>query len=129
MALEDRKTPYELLVRFNPDGSVRGAHAQFMRRVTLDGELLKEEIGAAEPLDTADLATSALMSDIARQALADVSRLTDQVAALEAALQAALAEARAAAEARASVAQQLGEARMQIETMKLAQLNPTGDAA
>lgn len=80
--VQDIKTPYEILIRFGEDGKPRGAHAQFIRRVTLDGELLKEELGNAEPLDLEDFPTSSLMTDATRDALAEVTRLSERVVAL-----------------------------------------------
>jgi hypothetical protein len=41
--IEDRTTPYELLVRFDENGAVSGAHFIRRRIVYLDGEKLKEE--------------------------------------------------------------------------------------
>lgn len=74
--LQDVKIPYEILIRFGDDGTPRGAHVQYVRRVTLKGELLKEEIGESEPLDLKGFPTSTVMSDATRDALAEVTRKT-----------------------------------------------------
>lgn len=81
--VEDIKIPYEILIRFGETGLPKGAHAQFIRRVSVDGEVLKEELGDAVPLDLAGFPTSTLMSDTARDALAEVGRLTDANASLD----------------------------------------------
>jgi cell division protein FtsB len=75
MALEDTNVPYEILVRFGTDGLPRGAHCQYLRRVVLDGEVLKEEIQPAQPIDLEGFPTSTIMSDATRDALAQVAIL------------------------------------------------------
>lgn len=83
-SVEDVKIPYEILIRFDADGLPKGAHAQFIRRVRVDGEMLKEEIGDAVPLDLEGFPTSLLMSDTARDALVEVTRLNAENNALKA---------------------------------------------
>lgn len=73
--VEDVKVPYEILIRFGEDGAPLGAHVQYLRRVTLDGEVLKVEIGDALPLDIVGFPTSELMTAATRDALAEVTRL------------------------------------------------------
>jgi hypothetical protein len=51
MALEDKSVPYEILIRFDPEGRLQGAHKIERRIVALDGEVLKDEPGDAQPLD------------------------------------------------------------------------------
>ncbi|MDQ0454726.1 hypothetical protein [Rhizobium paknamense] len=82
MALKDEKTPYEILVRFGDDGQPKGAHVLYRRVVTLDDEVLKDEILAAQPLDLEGFPTSAIMTDATRDALAKVSSQEAQIAAL-----------------------------------------------
>ncbi|WP_430259768.1 hypothetical protein [Neorhizobium sp. IRS_2294] len=82
MDLKDVKIPYEILIRFGLDGLPAGAHCQYLRRVTLDGEVLKEEIGQAEPLDIAGFPTSDIMSNTTRDALARVTSLESEKAVL-----------------------------------------------
>lgn len=82
MAIEDKKIPYELLVRYGLDGEPAGAHVQYRRRIIMDGELLKEELGTAEPIDLEGFPTSAIMADTTRDALARVTVLNDLVNAL-----------------------------------------------
>jgi len=81
MAIEDRLIPYEILVRFGDDGTPKGAHAQYRRVVTFDGEVLKDEPLPAQPLDMDGFPTSAIMSQTTAQALARVSVL--EASALE----------------------------------------------
>lgn len=111
--VEDTKTPYEILIRFGDDGLPRGAHAQFIRRVKIDGELIKEEIGNAEPLDIGDFPASAIMSDTTRDALAEVTRLNAVVEGMN---------AEAAANANAAEL-----ARQQIADMELTVANLTAE--
>ena len=82
MALTDSKVPYEILIRFNDDGTPRGAHVQNRRVVVMDGEVLKDEILPAAPLDLAGFPTSAIMTDAARDALARVTTLEGEKAGL-----------------------------------------------
>lgn len=44
------KTPYEFLVRFNPDGSVSGAHIKFLETFTEGVEVIMRREGMAEPV-------------------------------------------------------------------------------
>lgn len=91
MALIDTNTPYEILIRFGYDGLPKGAHAQYLRRVILDDEVLKEEIGDAVPLDIVGFPTSTVMTDTTRDALAEITRLNEENAMLAAQLNAASA--------------------------------------
>jgi len=82
MALTDVKIPYEILIRFGEDGKPKGAHVLFRRVVTLDGEILKDEIQSAEPIDVEGFPTSQLMADATRDALAKVTAQAAEIAAL-----------------------------------------------
>lgn len=78
MAITDTKTPYEILIRFGLDGLPAGAHCQYLRRVVLDGEVLKEEVSPAEPIDLDGFPTSEVMTDVLRDALAQIALLTSR---------------------------------------------------
>lgn len=78
MAIEDKKIPYELLVRYGLDGKPAGAHVVYRRRVVMDGEVLKDEVGPAEPIDLDGFPTSDVMKDALRDALAQIAVLTAQ---------------------------------------------------
>lgn len=82
MALTDSTVPYEILIRFNDDGTPRGAHVQNRRVIVMDGEVLKDDILPAAPLDLAGFPTSAIMTDAARDALARVTTLEGEKAEL-----------------------------------------------
>lgn len=82
MSVEDVKVPYEILVRFDENGAPSGAHVQYRRRVTLDGEVLKEEIQDAQPIDLDGFPTSAIMSDATKIALAKIDSQASQIALL-----------------------------------------------
>lgn len=79
MAIEDKKIPYELLVRYGLEGQPAGAHVIYRRRVVMDGEVLKDEIGTAEPIDLAGFPTNDIMTDTTRDALAEVATLTARI--------------------------------------------------
>lgn len=96
MDLKDVKIPYEILIRFGLDGLPVGAHCQYLRRVVLDGEVLKEDVGPAEPIDLEGFPTSAVMTDALRDALAQIAvlsaranELADQVSAASGAVETA----------------------------------------
>jgi hypothetical protein len=98
MAVADEKIPYEILIRFGADGVPLGAHVQYRRRVTIDGEVVKDDPMPAEALAMGgDFPTSAVMNDALARALAGIA---DRAAEL-AAVKAALAERDAAIEAMA----------------------------
>lgn len=73
--IDDKKVPYEILIRFGEDGKPKGAHVQYRRIVTLDGEILKDEPLPAEPLGLADFPTSDVMNETTAAALARVTEL------------------------------------------------------
>lgn len=87
---------YEVLIRGNPDGTVKGAHMLYMERFTDDatGELIVEKEGVAEPLDPAavesllgkemakageQVVTLAAERDAAQSRLAAANRLMDEL--------------------------------------------------
>jgi hypothetical protein len=51
MDVQDITVPYEILLRFDADATLRGAHMIGRRIVTIDGEVVKDEPGDAIPLD------------------------------------------------------------------------------
>lgn len=102
----DINVPYEILIRFGTDGKPRGAHAQFLRRVMLDGELLKEELGNAVPLDISDFPASDIIGQTATDALAELTRANAENSALAAALN---EQANKLAEAEQQAAQALAD--------------------
>jgi len=87
--IQDQTFPYELLVRYGPDGAPVGAHVQYLRRITLDGEVIKDDILPAQPIDLAGFPTSGIMADTCRDALATVATQAAQIAALNGQLETA----------------------------------------
>lgn len=83
MTLLDVKTPYEVLIRYGIDGLPQGAHSQMVRTVTLDGEILKQDILPAQPLDLAGFSLSGLMTTTTQNALTRVTALTTENAELK----------------------------------------------
>lgn len=89
MAVTDRTIPYEILIRFDAQAAVQGAHLIRRRIVELDGERLKDDIGMAQPvaLDGEDgLVLRSVLDEALALALADNEALRAQRAALELAL-------------------------------------------
>ena len=82
--LTDVQVPYEILIRFGEDGSFRGAHAQMRRIVTLDGEVLKDEVLPATSLARAGFDTSEIMTGATQSAFDRATVLAAEVAALTA---------------------------------------------
>lgn len=76
MTVIDNTHPYEILIRFGEDGKPRGAHVQRQRIVIMDGEKLKHDVLAPEPLGLNDFPTSDFMTNATRDALASATRLT-----------------------------------------------------
>jgi len=87
--IQDQTFPYELLVRYGPDGTPVGAHVQYLRRITLDGEIIKDDVLPAQPIDLDGFPTSEIMEDTCRDALATVATQTAQITTLNAQLQTA----------------------------------------
>ncbi|SES05250.1 hypothetical protein [Rhizobium sp. NFR03] len=79
MAFEDKKIPYELLVRYGLDGKPAGAHVQYRQVLVVDDVIRSDALGPAEPIDLAGFPTSAIMSDTTRDALAQIATLNARV--------------------------------------------------
>ncbi|RKD61652.1 hypothetical protein [Rhizobium sp. WW_1] len=90
--IQDVIIPYELLVRFGPDAAPTGAHVQYLRRVTLDGEIIKDDVQPPQPVDLAGFPTGAIMTDTTRDALAKVTSQAAQIATLSGQLDIVTAE-------------------------------------
>lgn len=88
MSLIDKTVPYEILIRFDEEGAPKGAHVQYRRIVILDDERLKDEPLPAQPLDLAGLDASDLIGELAASALARVTELERDNAALREQLEA-----------------------------------------
>jgi hypothetical protein len=86
MALNDRTIPYEILIRFDDQGAVGGAHLIKRRIVELDGERLKDEVGLAQPV-AIEGEDAPVLRDVLDEALtlalADNAALRARIAALE----------------------------------------------
>ncbi len=73
MDLTDVTIPYEILIRFDGDGAFKGAHQVRRRVVTLAGEVLKDDLLPAEPLDPDGM--GAAIGEAAARAIADAAAL------------------------------------------------------
>lgn len=56
MALQERTRNYEILIRFNEDGSI-GAHRQNISEIIKDGAVIAASVLTPEPLTVAELTT------------------------------------------------------------------------
>ena len=76
--------PYELLVRWLPDGSLSGAHHICNMVVTADDGTVTIVPGEPKPLDTASSAFTTLIGTALSASQAQVTALTAQVSELQA---------------------------------------------
>lgn len=74
MPITDVTVPYEILIRFGPDGKVQGAHVQ-KRRIIKDGDtVLVDTPLDAEPLDISkDFPSSEILGDTLADALSQLN--------------------------------------------------------
>lgn len=101
--IEKTVTPYEYLVRFNPDGTIRGQHIRYLERITEGGGVLVEREG--EAVSVGDATRAVLLDTALGGVAAALARATELAHS-----------AQQAAEAKAAVAlqgQQAAETRMQ----------------
>ncbi|RKD61566.1 hypothetical protein [Rhizobium sp. WW_1] len=110
----DQTIPYELLVRFGPDGTPAGAHVQYLRRITLDGVIIKDDVQPAQPVDLAGFPTSDIMSDACRDALAKVTAQVAEIATLNGKLDLSGADLTKARADLATVTADAGDLRKQL---------------
>ncbi len=118
--IQDQTFPYELLVRFGPDGTPVGAHVQYLRRITLDGEIIKDDVQPAQPIGIGDFPTSAIMSDATQDALAKVTAQTAQITALNGQLDISTAELTKARADLATVAADATQLRTELTNVQQA---------
>ncbi len=79
-------TPYELLIRWDEGGSLKGAHFQRRQRVTLAGDLLADRLLDPAPIAAGDLPAHDVLGTTLAEALAALSRADARIVELEAAL-------------------------------------------
>lgn len=80
------KKPYELLIRWDQEGKLAGAHVQY-RFVITDGDaVVAESVGQAEPLSLAGFPLSEVLSTAQADALAECESLRTSLAASQLAL-------------------------------------------
>ncbi len=116
MNLTDVTVPYEILIRFGSDGSLKGAHQQRRRIVQLDGEILKDQELPAEPIDVAGM--GAVLGEASAIAITSAAALLlerDRLAAERDDLSAMVAAAAAARDAAESAAAKAAEDRDKLE--------------
>ena len=78
--METKKQPYELLVRWDREGKVQGAHVQNRIVITEGGAFLGETIGNAEPLKLGEFPLQDVLTEVQASALADVMRMQEEAA-------------------------------------------------
>jgi hypothetical protein len=93
--MEKQKLPYELLVRWDEAGKLKGAHVQF-RTIYRDGdEIISDKIEHAEPIAVAGnkgFPISDVLGDVEAAALASVNQATADAEATVAAVNEAAAK-------------------------------------
>ncbi len=123
MAKTETHVPYEILLRFDPAGLLAGAH--YIRRhiVAYDGEVVRDDIGPAEPVaigSTPEEGTPHVLADVLGEALAGATAaaaaLTTRLDEAEERLAAGLAAATAA------------ETALQAATARIAELEAAAAA-
>lgn len=86
--MRTKQLPYEFMVRWDGNGRLAGAHAQFRYVTTADdGTLIGEFVGAAEPVAVAGangFPLADILSDIQAAALASLQAVTAERDALAA---------------------------------------------
>jgi hypothetical protein len=93
--LIDSTVPYEILIRFDDSGALAGAHKIERRRVSLDGEVLKDEVGPAKPIAVDDADDPGGLWGVLGEALTRALARTAEQASEISGLRAQLAEASA----------------------------------
>ncbi|KQY71357.1 hypothetical protein ASD52_06660 [Ensifer sp. Root142] len=117
MAIQDTKTPYEILIRYGNDGSLQGVHALYLRKIILNGEVLKEEAVPAEDVDLEGFETSQIMNETTRSALMRVVALEAEVSALKSQLTAATEAHSQCSDMAASLAKRLAKSDEMIKSL------------
>jgi hypothetical protein len=82
MAITTDEVPYEQLIRFNPDGTVKGMQLQTIKRYFDNGELVAEKISAAIPVAVADndgLPVNSVVGDLAIAQQKTIDKLTAEL--------------------------------------------------
>jgi hypothetical protein len=80
------KRPYELLIRWDQQGQLAGAHVQYRYVIQDDGQVVGESVGKAEPLSLGEFPLADLLNEAQQAALAQVQALTAERDALAAQL-------------------------------------------
>lgn len=70
--LEKTKTLYEVLLRFDEAGKLKGAHAQYLESIVEDGAVISAKPGGALPLSLVDKADALTLKGVLGEALAPV---------------------------------------------------------
>lgn len=71
--MQTTKHPYELLIRWDQNGALAGAHVQYRYVINRDdGERIGETLGKAEPLALGDFPLTDVLSQAQADALAQV---------------------------------------------------------
>lgn len=90
--MKQTKQPYELLVRWNTQGQVSGAHVQYSTVITDDnGAVVADTPGDAEPLALGSFPLTDVLNDTQASVLADNTRLRAEADAARQAHEAAMA--------------------------------------
>lgn len=86
-------TRYELLMRWDEAGALKGAHVQRRRRITLDGQVIADQMLDPEPIAAADFAAHEILGEALTDAMTALGQadalIHDQQEAIDAAAAAA----------------------------------------
>lgn len=122
--------PYEILVRFDTQGNVTGAHVTKLHHYLTDAdEFLFERPGVAEPLSIENFPQSDIMSQVQVTALATTQRHIARVAELERLLQEAEDRASVNAQRAKDLQQAVDRAVVIIDQLELQVASATAAAA
>jgi hypothetical protein len=88
VTLEKFKHLYEVLLRFDADGKLQGAHAQYLEGIKEDGVVLSAQPGGALPLSLVDSADGLTLKGVLGDSLSAVIEAEADAAAARAEMEA-----------------------------------------
>lgn len=80
VSVSDTKVPYEILIRFDENGKLKGAHKTLWRVVKIGQEIVATAVDDAQPISVNDGALWGVLDETHTQALSDNSTMRAQLA-------------------------------------------------
>jgi hypothetical protein len=77
--MQTTKHPYELLIRWDQQGQLAGAHVQYRYVIKDSDQIIGESVGQAEPLTIGDFPLTDLLNQVQADALAKIEQLKFEV--------------------------------------------------